>query len=53
MSRSYQEELNYVERINDYSWRIKKGFVPNMNVNITQLTPNLLNIHIIYLKYIN
>lgn len=32
MSRSYQEELNYIERINDYSWRIKKGFVPNMNV---------------------
>ncbi len=32
MSRSYQDELNYIERINDHSWRIKKGFVPNMNV---------------------
>ena len=32
MSRSYQEELNYLEKLNDYSWRIKKGFVPNMNV---------------------
>ena len=32
MSRSYAEELQYIEKINDYSWRIKKGFVPNMNV---------------------
>jgi tRNA-splicing ligase RtcB len=32
MSRSYQEELSYLERLNDYSWRIKKGFVPNMKV---------------------
>ena len=32
MSRSYQEELNYLEKLNDFSWRIKKGFVPNMNV---------------------
>lgn len=32
MSRSYQEELQYIEQINPYSWRIKKGFVPNMNV---------------------
>ena len=32
MSRSYQEELQYIEKINDFSWRIKKGFVPNMKV---------------------
>lgn len=30
--RTYQEELQYLEKINDYSWRIKKGFVPNMKV---------------------
>lgn len=32
MSRSYQDELQYIEKINDFSWRIKKGFVPNMKV---------------------
>jgi tRNA-splicing ligase RtcB len=32
MIRSYDEELKYLEKINDYSWRIKKGFVPNMKV---------------------
>ena len=36
MSRSYQDELNYLERINEYSWRIKKGFVPNMRVRATE-----------------
>jgi len=30
--RTYDDEMSYVERINDYSWRIKKGFQPNMNV---------------------
>lgn len=30
--RTYDEELKYIERINDYSFRIKKGFQPNMNV---------------------
>lgn len=24
--RTYDEELKFIERINDYSWRIKKGF---------------------------
>jgi hypothetical protein len=32
MPRTYDEELKFIERINSYSWRIKKGFVPNMNV---------------------
>ena len=32
MIRSHDEELKYLEKINDYSWRIKKGFVPNMKV---------------------
>ncbi|XP_037030489.1 RNA-splicing ligase RtcB homolog [Bradysia coprophila] len=30
--RTYEEELKYIERINDYSYRIKIGFQPNMNV---------------------
>lgn len=32
MPRTYDEELKFIERINSNSWRIKKGFVPNMNV---------------------
>lgn len=50
MSRSYQEELKYIEKINDYSWRIKKGFVPNMNVFILLIrkepNPHYLKIYI-------
>ncbi|KAL3852108.1 hypothetical protein ACJMK2_015792 [Sinanodonta woodiana] len=30
--RTYQEELSYLEKMTPNSWRIKKGFVPNMNV---------------------
>lgn len=30
--RSYDEELSYLERLTPVSWRIKKGFVPNMKV---------------------
>ncbi|XP_055328531.1 RNA-splicing ligase RtcB homolog [Paramacrobiotus metropolitanus] len=30
--RSYDEELQYIDKISACSWRIKKGFVPNMNV---------------------
>ncbi|CAF4516269.1 unnamed protein product, partial [Rotaria socialis] len=32
MPRTYDEELKFIERINNHCWRIKKGFVPNMNV---------------------
>lgn len=32
--RQYQEELKYLEKISDVCWRIKKGFQPNMKVNI-------------------
>lgn len=32
MPRTYDEELKFIERINSHCWRIKKGFVPNMNV---------------------
>jgi hypothetical protein len=34
MPRTYDEELKFIERINNHCWRIKKGFVPNMNVCI-------------------
>lgn len=30
--RQYQEELKYLEKINECCWRINKGFQPNMNV---------------------
>ncbi|XP_063675465.1 RNA-splicing ligase RtcB homolog isoform X2 [Bolinopsis microptera] len=32
MPRTYQEELQFIERIDDYSFRIKKEFQPNMLV---------------------
>ena len=32
MGRSYNEELEYLEKIDSHCWRIKKGFVPNMQV---------------------
>ncbi|KAI1239208.1 hypothetical protein IHE44_0012322, partial [Lamprotornis superbus] len=30
MSRSYNDELQYLDKIDKNCWRIKKGFVPNM-----------------------
>ena len=32
MVRSYQEELEYLEKLSPTCWRIKQGFVPNMRV---------------------
>lgn len=32
MSRSYNDELQYLDKIDKNCWRIKKGFVPNMRV---------------------
>lgn len=32
MVRSYNEELSYLDKVTPNCWRIKKGFVPNMNV---------------------
>uniref|UniRef100_A0A914LNT5 Uncharacterized protein n=1 Tax=Meloidogyne incognita TaxID=6306 RepID=A0A914LNT5_MELIC len=31
MPRTYQDELQFIERISPVEFRIKKGFVPNMN----------------------
>lgn len=33
MSRSYNDELQFLEKLNSNCWRIKKGFVPNMQVS--------------------
>ncbi|XP_071171004.1 RNA-splicing ligase RtcB homolog isoform X1 [Mytilus edulis] len=30
--RTYNDELSYLEKVGTHSWRIKKGFVPNMKV---------------------
>ncbi len=30
--RTYAEECSYLEKVSDCSYRIKKGFVPNMKV---------------------
>jgi len=30
--RTYEDEQEFLEKINDHCWRIKKGFQPNMNV---------------------
>ena len=32
--RTYDEDVKYLERLTPYSWRIKKGFQPNMKVCI-------------------
>lgn len=32
MSRNYNDELQFLDKINKNCWRIKKGFVPNMQV---------------------
>ncbi|XP_045147086.1 RNA-splicing ligase RtcB homolog [Echinops telfairi] len=32
MSRNYNDELQFLEKVNKNCWRIKKGFVPNMQV---------------------
>ncbi|KAG7232967.1 hypothetical protein INR49_007903 [Caranx melampygus] len=32
MSRNYNDELQYLDKITSNCWRIKKGFVPNMRV---------------------
>lgn len=37
MSRSYNDELQYLDKISSNCWRIKKGFVPNMQVRFCTL----------------
>ena len=45
--RTYQEELSYLDKIANSTWRIKKGFVPNMKVIIERL---LVPVHLILIK---
>lgn len=33
MSRNYNDELQFLEKMSSTCWRIKKGFVPNMQVS--------------------
>lgn len=33
MSRSYNDELQFLDKLSSTCWRIKKGFVPNMQVS--------------------
>ena len=32
--RTYKEELQYIEKLNKYTYRVKKEFVPNMKVSL-------------------
>ena len=34
MGRTFDEEMKYIEKMSGNTWRIKKGFVPNMNVSM-------------------
>ena len=36
MARTYQEECSYLEQLSPCSFKIKKGFVPNMKVRLSQ-----------------
>ena len=39
MARSFSEECSYLEPVSSYSYRIKKGFVPNMRVSLFTALP--------------
>lgn len=45
MSRSYNDELQFLDKIGSNCWRIKKGFVPNMQVRPDALSAdNVANV---------
>ncbi|KAI5610635.1 tRNA-splicing ligase RtcB-like, partial [Silurus asotus] len=46
MSRSYNDELQFLDKIDKTCWRIKKGFVPNMKVIQVSLRDTLILISI-------
>lgn len=33
MPRTFEEECKFIERVSECKFKIKKGFVPNMNVS--------------------
>ena len=35
--RSYDDEMQYLERLSPHCWRIKKGFQPNMKAGYSYL----------------
>lgn len=35
--RKYEEELKFIERITDHSWRIKKGFQVSYSVRFIEI----------------
>ena len=44
--RTYNEELQYLEKISGHAWKIKKGFVPNMKVSCNLSSNSYkLNLH--------
>lgn len=47
--RTYDDELKYIEKLSEVSWRIKKGFVPNMKVN-HQIIFSCFNIASVYVS---
>ena len=40
--RTFDEERGYLEKVAKCAYRIKKGFVPNMNVRVSALFLSLL-----------
>ena len=47
--RSYKEELQFIERISPVGFRIKKGFVPNMNVSEFSVKYRFFHFYVFYL----
>ena len=45
--RTYQEELKYLEKVGNCTWRIKKDFVPNMKVYVASFGPHQANLVLI------
>ena len=39
--RTFDQECGYLEKVTKCAYRIKKGFVPNMNVRVSVLFPSL------------
>lgn len=42
--RKYEEELKFIEKITDYSWRIKKGFQVSFVSDSYRQTINVQNL---------
>lgn len=40
MVRSFDEEMKFLDKVTPTCWKIKKGFVPNMNVCLQYILTN-------------